>query len=405
MIQLPLYYFGLYNLKIFCNHRQFIIRLFIALNVSSILLYTLYYFFPQLVIGSGIFFFGLGPTVLLIILLRVLYQYLMRHKKFFQKTLIIGTGSLAKHITRTILDRMDTGFKVIGFISDDPNNVGLPLVNPSIIGDYSHLLELVQREKPERIIVALKEHRGKFPHSQLLDCKMRGITIEDGVQFYEHLTGRIHVENLRPSALIFSEGFKKPYLLMFMKRMTELFISLVALIVLSPLIMLISLLIVADSRGPIFYRQERVGENNRIFKLIKFRTMRVNAETDGPVWASEKDDRVTRIGYWLRKARLDEIPQMINVLRGNMSFVGPRPERPFFVDQLKREIPYYDQRHTIKPGVTGWAQIKYPYGASTKDALEKLKYDFYYIKNLSFLFDLVIIFETTKVVLFGKGSR
>ena len=404
-VQISLYYFDLYDLKVFRNNIELVIRLLQALGVSSIILATLYYLFPQLIIGRGIFFISLGFMLVVIILWRVLYNYLVRKKQMDQKTLIIGTGELAKKIAITILERMDTGFTVIGFISDDPKMIGTPLVNPSIIGDYSQLLELIDREKPDRIIVALEERRGKFPLSQLLECKMKGMAIEDGINFFEHLTGRLQIESLRPSSLIFSEGFKKPKSMMVMKRITGFGLSLIGLILLSPLILILSILIKLDSRGAVFYRQERVGENGKVFNLLKFRSMVENAEENGPVWASEQDNRVTRVGNRLRKWRLDEIPQMINVLKGDMAFVGPRPERPCFVDQFKKEIPYYDQRHTVKPGVTGWAQIRYPYGATKEEALEKLKYDLYYIKNFSSLFDLMIIFETIRVVLFGKGGR
>jgi len=192
---------------------------------------------------------------------------------------------------------------------------------------------------------------------------------------------------------------------MWTKRVGEFALSLIGLILLSPVILVLSVLIKIDSRGPVFYKQERVGERGKIFKLLKFRSMVENAEANGPVWAQQNDKRITRVGRWMRKWRLDEIPQMFNVLKGDMSFVGPRPERPFFVEKLRKEIPFYDQRFSVRPGVTGWAQIKYPYGATNKDALEKLKYDLYYIKNLSLLYDLIIIFETIKVVVFGKGAR
>jgi sugar transferase (PEP-CTERM system associated) len=234
---------------------------------------------------------------------------------------------------------------------------------------------------------------------------MRGISIEEGIEFYEHLTGRLQVESLRPSSLIFSNGFKKSKLTMLTRRIIEFVLSLFGVIFLSPLILIISVLIKIDSRGPIFFKQERVGKGGKIFKLLKFRSMIENAEANGPVWAEQDDKRVTRVGRWMRKWRFDEIPQMFNVLKGDMSFVGPRPERPYFVKQLREEIPFYGQRLSVKPGVTGWAQIKYRYGASKEDALEKLKYDLYYIKNLSPFLDLLIIFETIKVVLFGKGAR
>jgi sugar transferase (PEP-CTERM system associated) len=319
--------------------------------------------------------------------------------------MIVGAGPLAGNIAKEIVERMDTGFKLIGFIADDPERVGEKLVNPSIIGDPSQILDIATKENVDRIVVALEERRGKFPDAQLLECKMRGMAVEEGIRFYEHLTGRLQVESLHPSSLIYSEGFRKSKLTMWTKRASEFALSLIGLILLSPVILVLSLLIKIDSRGPVFYKQERVGERGKIFKLIKFRSMVQNAEANGPVWAEQNDKRITRVGRWMRKWRLDEIPQMFNVLKGDMSFVGPRPERPFFVEKLRKQIPFYDQRFSVRPGVTGWAQIKYPYGATNKDALEKLKYDLYYIKNLSLLYDLIIIFETIKVVLFGKGAR
>jgi sugar transferase (PEP-CTERM system associated) len=319
--------------------------------------------------------------------------------------MIVGSGPLATTIAREIIEKADTGFKVVGFITENPERVGEKLVNPSIIGHQSQIFDIAKRENVNRIVVALEERRGKFPDTQLLECKMNGMIVEDGIEFYERLTGRLQVESLRPSSLIFSDGFKRSKLTLWMKRVTGFTFSLIGLILLSPLIVIIAVLIKIDSHGPIFYQQKRVGENGKVFKLKKFRSMFENAEANGPVWAEANDKRITRVGRWLRKWRLDEIPQMINVLKGDLSFVGPRPERPYFVEQLRKEIPFYDQRFSVKPGITGWAQVKYRYGASKEDSLEKLKYDLYYIKNLSPLFDLLILFETIKVVLFGKGAR
>lgn len=404
-VQLSLYYFDLYDLKIFRSNLELAIRLFQSLGVSSLLLALLYYLFPSLVIGRGIFFISLGFVGAVIVSWRIAYNHLWKTRHLDQKIMIVGSGPLAKGIAQEILERMDTGFKIVGFISEDPGRTGEKLVNPSIIGDQSQILDIAKREKVDRIIVALEERRGKFPQAQLLECKMKGIMIEDGIDFYEHLTGKLQVERLRPSSLIFSNGFKKSKLALWTKRITGFGLSLVALVLLSPLILLVSILIKIDSPGPVLYKQERVGKDGRKFNLLKFRSMVEKAETDGPVWAGKNDERITRIGRWIRKWRLDEIPQMVNVLRGDMSFVGPRPERPYFVEQLRNRIPFYDQRLSVMPGITGLAQVRYPYGASDEDALEKLKYDLYYIKNLSPLFDLVIMFETIKVVLFGKGAR
>ena len=403
--QFSLYYFDLYDLKIFRSNLELAIRLLQSLGVSSLLLAVLYYLFPLLIIGRGIFLISLGFIGVVIVSWRIIYNHILKTRQFDQKIMIVGCGPLAKSIAGEIIEKVDTGFKVVGFISEDPGKTGEKLINPSILGDGSQILDIARREKVDRIIVALEERRGKFPDAQLLACKMKGIIVEDGIGFYERLTGKLQVESLRPSSLIFSEGFKKSKLTTWMKRVSGFSLSLIGLILLSPLILIISILIKMDSRGPVFYKQERVGEMGKIFKLLKFRSMVEGAEANGPVWAGKNDDRITRIGQWIRKWRLDEIPQMVNVLKGDMSFVGPRPERAYFVEKLREEVPFYDQRFYVKPGITGLAQVKYQYGASKDDSLEKLRYDLYYIKNLSSLLDLLIIFETIKVVLSGKGAR
>jgi sugar transferase (PEP-CTERM system associated) len=404
VVQISLYYFDLYAEIQFLKTIEIIARLFQALSVASILLAGIYYFLPGFIIGRGIFFI-LFTMMGTFFAWRLFYFYLIRKRRLDQRILIVGTGELAQTIAKNALGNPDSGFYVVGFVSDDPARVGQPLVNPSIIGDYSMLPELVKKERPDRIIVALEERRGKFPLAQLLDLKMRGLQIQEGVSFYEHLSGKLHVESLNPSNIIFSEGYIKSLVTRRVKRGLESLICLAGLILVAPLMLLVALLIKLESPGPVFYNQERVGKFGRRFNLHKFRSMKADAEANGPVWAGEDDPRITRVGRFLRKTRLDEAPQLLNVLKGEMSFVGPRPERPFFVEQLREEIPYYDQRHAVRPGVTGWAQIRYPYGASKEDALEKLKYDLYYIKNLSIIFDLYIILETGKVVLFGKGAR
>ena len=275
-----------------------------------------------------------------------------------------------------------------------------------IIGNCSMIHEIASQGNVDRIIVALEERRGRLPTEELLKCRMGGISVEEGIAFYEHLTGKLLIERAYPSFLIFSNGFIKSTYHRVVKAAMDYFLSSVGLIISLPIIALAALAIKIDSSGPIFYRQERVGRNGKIFRLIKFRSMKENAEEEtGPVWAEENDERVTRVGKILRKLRLDEIPQMVNILRGEMSFVGPRPERPHFVEQLKKEIPFYEKRLVAKPGITGWAQIEYPYGASKEDALEKLKYDLYYLKNISIFSDLSIIFQTVRIVLFGRGAR
>ena len=279
------------------------------------------------------------------------------------------------------------------------------VLSPPIIGDFSQIAFICSKTKVDRIVVALDERREKLPVEQLLFCRLRGIQVEEGATFCEQLCGRLSVEDLRPSALIFSDGFKRPLIIRKLKRVIDIFCSLTGMVLISPLCLAIGLAIKFESEGPVLYRQERIGQDGVPFSILKFRSMRVDAEKDGPVWAEANDERITKVGRIIRKLRLDEIPQMINVLKGEMSFVGPRPERPFFVQRLEKEIPFYFHRHTVKPGITGWAQICHPYGASQEDALEKLKYDLYYIKHMSVLLDIRILLKTINVVLLGRGSR
>ncbi len=274
-----------------------------------------------------------------------------------------------------------------------------------IIGDFSQIASICSKTRVDRIVVTLDERRGKLPIEQLLFCRLRGIPVEEGTTFSERLCGRLSVENLHPSSLIFSDGFKRSLIIRRLKRWIDIFCSSAGLLLLSPLSLAVGLAIKFESRGPVFYRQERIGEDGVPFSMLKFRSMCVDAEKGGPVWTAANDERITKVGRVIRKLRLDEIPQMINVLKGEMSFVGPRPERPFFVQRLQKEIPFYFHRHTVKPGITGWAQIFHPYGASKEDALEKLKYDLYYIKHMTAFLDIRIILKTIKVVLLGRGSR
>ncbi|HQM30678.1 MAG TPA: TIGR03013 family PEP-CTERM/XrtA system glycosyltransferase [Syntrophales bacterium] len=274
-----------------------------------------------------------------------------------------------------------------------------------IIGDFKQISSICKTCQIDRVIVALDERRGSLPLNELLQCRLKGIHVDDGISFRESLLGKLSVEHLPPSAIIFSNGFRGVMVYKGIKRALDLLASLFGLVLFLPLFLLVALAIKLDSRGPVFYRQDRVGQDGRLFSLIKFRSMTVDAEKDGPVWAVVNDQRVTRVGRWLRKLRLDETAQLINVIRGEMSLVGPRPERPYFVRKLEKEIPFYCHRHAVKPGITGWAQILYPYGATREDAQEKLKYDLYYIKHLSPIMDLRIISETAKIVLLGRGAR
>jgi len=274
-----------------------------------------------------------------------------------------------------------------------------------VIGDLASLPSIIAQHHIDRVVVSLSDRRGALPISELLQAKLSGVRVEDAATTYERIAGKILIESIRPSWLIFSDGFRASRTTRLLKRTVDLLLATVGLAVSSPLMLAAAIAIRLESPGPVLYSQERVGEAGRRFILYKFRSMRVDAEAGAPLWASENDERVTLVGRFIRLTRIDELPQLWNVLRGDMSFVGPRPERPFFVEQLAAVIPFYMQRHAVKPGITGWAQIKYRYGSSIEDATEKLRYDLYYIKHLSILFDLSIVLDTVTVILSAKGAQ
>jgi sugar transferase (PEP-CTERM system associated) len=404
--QLCLYYNDFYDLTVVHSNRELVVRLLQAAGAASIVLAAMYFVVPGLMIGNGIFVSALFVFLVAILGWRLAFNSVTGSLKLDEeRVLFVGTGDTARKVARQILDQHDFAYRVIGFIDDDASRIGERIVNPGIVGTPADIDRLIAQHQVDRIVVGLSDRRGKLPVEELLRAKLAGVRVEDATTTYERVTGKILIDDLRPSWLIFSDGFRVGRVTRFMKRTIDLTLALVLAIVALPLIVLTALLVWLDDGGPVLYRQERVGENGRTFVLSKFRSMRKDAEKGGqPIWAKDGDDRVTRVGRVIRKTRLDELPQLWNVVRGDMSFVGPRPERPFFVDQLSREIPFYQQRHAVKPGLTGWAQVKYRYGSSLEDATEKLRYDLYYIKHLSVVFDLTIVFDTVKVVLFRKGA-
>lgn len=404
--QLCLYYNELYDFKIITSNLELFIRLLQAIGAAYIILACLYYAFPTMIVGRGIFLINLFLLIFFLVSWRLVYNWILRSRAFDQKVLIVGAGKLAQKLAEEIESKKDSGFQIVGFVDSSPApgetaDSGFP-----ILGTYEQIPAIVRKEGVEKIVVALQERRGSFPTNELLQCKLEGISVIDGVSFYEKLAGQLLVESLNPSWLIFSEGFRKSRVRKAVKRLSGIGISLIGIILSLPLLIITALAIRIESPGSVIYRQERVGENGKIFEVLKFRSMIDNAEPEGEaVWAAEEDPRITRVGRIIRKLRIDEVPQMFNVLRGDMNFVGPRPERPEFVKELAKAIPYYAQRHAVKPGITGWAQIRYPYGSSIEDAREKLHYDLYYIKNMSVVFDVLIVFDTIKIVLFGTGAR
>jgi sugar transferase (PEP-CTERM system associated) len=400
------YLYDLYDFVVMHDRRELVLRLIQALGLAWIALAMVFYMLPQLMLGRGISLIALPLALALMVGWRVSIHWLLGHPMVGERILIVGSGTAAIEIAREVLERRDAGYRIVGFVDNDPALVGKSIINPRVIGVTTDMAQIVRRENIDRIIVAQGERRGQFPTRQLLDLSLGGnVAIEEGASFYERTTGRVHLNMMRPSWLIFSGRGRQARLSGMVRTLLHRGVALVGALVSLPIALLTALLIKLESPGPALYRQERVGKNGRPFTIMKFRSMRLDAEKDGPVWAQTGDDRTTRVGRVIRKIRVDEIPQFWNILKGEMNFVGPRPERPHFVAQLAEEIPFYAQRHLIPPGLTGWAQIKYPYGSSIEDARQKLQYDLYYIKNQSLVLDAVILFETVKTILFGRGAR
>lgn len=399
------YLFDLYDFVVMRDRRELVLRMLQALGLAWIALALMFYALPQVMIGRGVTLISLPLALILMVGWRLSIHWFLGHPELGERILIVGSGEFAIEIARETLQRKDAGYRIVGFVDNDPALVGKSLINPKVIGLTSDLAALVRRENIDRLVVAINDRRGQFPTQELLKLSLSGdVTIEESASFYERLTGRVLLDMIRPSWLIFSSRGRRARINEIARSAMHRIIALDGAILSLPIAILTAIVIKLESRGPVLYKQERVGKNGRPFRLMKFRSMRTDAEKDGPVWAKTDDERMTRVGRIIRKIRVDEIPQFWNILRGDMNFVGPRPERPHFVAQLAQEIPYYEQRHLMAPGLTGWAQINYPYGASIEDAKQKLQYDLYYMKNQNVALDATIMFETIKTILFGKGT-
>lgn len=390
--------------------REIFINTILGSISSFFLLSIVYYLNPAVMLGQGVLFLAVSLFALYQFFWHTVYMVYLHHPRFSQRVLILGTGQLASQMGE--LARTNSHYCTLaGYATcygDETKAVDhSPLITPGVIvGDAEDLMAVALKARADVIVVALSERRGIFPLRDVLRCKLNGIEIMDSPTFYERIYGKLMLEQITPSWIIFSSGFRRTRLLNVFKRCSDIVLSALGLLLAAPLFPVIALLIKLESPGPLFFSQVRVGCREKPFKLYKFRSMAQDAEkSSGAVWAQKNDPRITRIGHFLRNSRIDEIPQLYNVLKGNMSFIGPRPERPEFVEKLKNVIPYYSKRHFIKPGLTGWAQVKYPYGASIEDAVEKLRYDLYYIEHFSMFLDSLILFETIKVVLFGRGGR
>jgi len=404
LCELCFYYNDLYDLTVVQSNRELVVRLLQAAGAATIVLAAACLAFPTLLLDPSTFVTALGVFVVAVLTWRLAFNRLAHAPHLEERILIVGTGLTARTLAQQIGRQQDFAYRLIGFVEESDETSMIR--QHDVLGTAADIDRIVASRHVDRIVVGLSDRRGHLPIEQLLRAKMTGVRVEDATTTYERLTGKILLDGLKPSWLIFSDGFRASRVTRFVKRMLDLSFSIILAIVTLPLMALTAIAIRLDSPGPLLYSQERVGENGAVFKIFKFRSMRTDAELAGkPVWARENDDRITRVGRLIRKARLDELPQLWNVMRGDMSFVGPRPERPFFVEQLAEDIPFYLQRHSVKPGLTGWAQVKYQYGSTVEDAMEKLRYDLYYIKHMSIIFDLTIVLDTVKVILFGKGAK
>ena len=407
--QACLYYNELYDLNIVDSLKELTVRLMQSFGAAGIFLGFVYLAFPETIIGSLIFMIGVGIVIVAITCWRFGYSLALNRGLFNQQIILLGSGDLTRRIREEINARKDCGYTVAVEVPEciDDSDPGRPAEVPLICRNkFEGLCELSQGLGIKKIVVSFREKRSIFPTQELLRCRVGGIDIIEGNSFYEMLTGKLLVEFINPSWLIFSNGFQKSRMRRIVKRAVDLILSSAMLIALSPLLLLVAVAIKLDSPGPVFFSQMRVGERHRIFRMHKFRSMAKDAEKlSGPVWAQKNDPRVSRVGRFLRRFRIDELPQLWNVLKGEMSFVGPRPERKEFVQELEGIVPYYRERFSVKPGITGWAQVNFGYCATIRESIEKLNYDFFYIKNMSNLMDLLVMLRTVKILLFGHGVR
>ncbi len=397
---------GLYHARLQPRRVGMLLRVAVSFVLSGAVLSVLFYLFPYLYLGRGALALTVFISGMSIALVRLLFYAVVDDDLFKRRVLVFGAGEKAASVLNMRRRADVRGFKLVGFVAPPSESTRVPA--DLLVDVDGPLSQFATASGVDEIVVAIDDRRRGLPVQALLDCKLDGIMVSDALTFFERETGTVKLDLLYPSWMIFSEGFGGVSSTPIPSRVFDVLASLALLAVTWP-VMLITALAIKIEEGPgapVFYRQQRVGFKGAVFDVLKFRSMRVDAEKDGRAqWAQENDSRVTRVGSVIRKYRIDELPQIFNVLRGDMCFVGPRPERPDFVDELSADIPYYRERHCVKPGITGWAQLCYQYGSSRKDALEKLQYDLYYVKNRSLLFDLMILLQTAEVVLWKTGAR
>jgi len=394
------YYFDLYAPRQLTFRGETYFRLLLVLGTSSFFLAAVGHWFPDFILGRHVYLFGIISLAGTLLLWRGAYTWLMGQPFLRERVYVLGAGKRAARLVEALRNRKDIGMDVVGWAG---------ALGPEATDQESlakALRSLVGRTSVDRVIVAVDDRRNTMPLNELLNLRLQAVKIEEASSLFEKISGRIDVESLHPSALIYSDGFRLGTGLLLVRRVVSFTIAVCALVMCLPLIPLIAIAVRLSSPGPVLFRQKRVGRHGEPFTLYKFRTMLQDAESQtGAVWAGKRDARVTRVGRFLRLTRMDEIPQLWNVVNGDMGFVGPRPERPEFVQWLQERIPYYTLRHVIRPGLTGWAQVCYSYGASAEETQQKLQYDLYYIKHMSVSLDLLIVFKTLKTVVLGRGAQ
>ena len=409
LCQSCMYLLDLYNFRLSQTWGEMLFALVIAIGIVCIGIGLLSYAIPKFGAGGKMYYLSILIASTCLLTWRFLFEIYITRLAPRENILIVGTGDVARQVGEEVRRRKRLGFQLVGFV-DAPQARNNPSVSVGgvgvVLGDPAQMGRIIEQHGVNKVVVAITERRGEYPVKEMLALRVRGCQVVEWPGFFEKLSGRIPIDNLAPSFFIFNEGFRKSRFLLSIRRVVSAILAAVSLLLLLPFFLVIAFLIKLDSPGPVIYSQIRVGENGKRIRIYKFRSMQVDAEHNGDaVWAVKNDPRITRVGRFLRKTRIDELPQFFNVMVGELDFVGPRPERPEFVEKLQILIPYYDLRHTVKPGITGWAQVMFHYGSTIEESKEKLQYDLFYIKNMSLKLDLLVLFHTIKIVILGRGAR
>lgn len=405
--QTCMYLLDLYDLKLSQTWGEMLFALTIAVGFVCVGIGLLSYAIPKFGVAGKMYYLSILIASVLLLIWRVMFELYITRLAPQENILVVGTGEVARLVGQEVKKRQRLGFRLIGFIGAPApmNNHSVGEIG-KVLGDHTQMDGIVEKYGIRKIVVAITERRGEYPVKEMLALRVGGRQVVEWPGFFEKLSGRIPIDSLSPSFFIFNEGFRKSRFLLSIRRVVSAIVAALALIALLPVFLVMAILIKLDSPGPIIYSQTRVGQDGKLIRIYKFRSMRNDAELDGSaLWAAKDDPRVTRVGRFIRKSRIDELPQLFNVFKGELDFVGPRPERPEFVEKLQRLIPYYSLRHTVKPGISGWAQVMFNYSGTIEESKEKLQYDLFYIKNMSVKLDLLILFHTLKIVILGRGAR